>query len=395
MSISLNEIYQNTSWSIGQQTAKLSLLQEKASTGQETNRVSDNPTVTNQILGLTSENRTKEQYLNNMDELNSILELSSSIVQSMTTEMTQARTSMASVVSGTTSDQTRRTLATDLDNTLEQLVSQANTQRMGESLFAGSKTAVQPYTVERDNNGQITQVIYQGSMQENPVEISRGVTISAVLAGPSLFSVDNRQTPVFSGETGAAVGSGTSTVRGGAYLQVRGTTGNWELSIDGGQNWVASDGTEDNLAVVNSQTGETLYVDTTGITQVGTEPVRVPGTYDIFNVLVAARDLLNNTENLPEDQLRQMLSDTLLAMKDAEETLTRSFPVIGGRIQTISALSDSVKQTKLGTEGDISRMQDADIAQVSIDLARYETLYQMSLAVASKMFSMSFLEFMK
>jgi flagellin-like hook-associated protein FlgL len=177
-------------------------------------------------------------------------------------------------------------------------------------------------------------------------------------------------------------------------LQIQGTAGNWQLSIDGGQNWVASDGTEDNLAVVNSQTGEVLYVDARAITQNGTEPIRVPGTYDIFNVLIAARDLLGNTQNLPEEQLRQMLSETLSAMRDAEETLTRSFPIIGGRLQMISALTDSVGQTQLSTEADISRMQDADIAQISIDLAQYETLYQMSLAIASKMFSMSFLDFM-
>jgi flagellin-like hook-associated protein FlgL len=53
-----------------------------------------------------------------------------------------------------------------------------------------------------------------------------------------------------------------------------------------------------------------------------------------------------------------------------------------------------VEETQLGTKEDISRMQDADIAQISIDLAQYETLYQMSLAIASKMFSMSFLDFM-
>jgi flagellin-like hook-associated protein FlgL len=90
-----------------------------------------------------------------------------------------------------------------------------------------------------------------------------------------------------------------------------------------------------------------------------------------------------------------MLNDTLTAMKGAEEKLTQSFPVVGGRLQTLSSLRDSIEQTKLSAEDDVSRMQDADIAQVSIDLARYEVLYQMSLAIASKMFSMSFLDFME
>lgn len=390
MSVSLNAIYENTKWSIGQQSSKLTMLQEKAATGQEVNRISDDPVVTNQLLGLTSDSRTKEQYLKNLAELNSILELSSSVVQSMSAEMTRARTTL----SGTTSEQVRGTLANDLNSSLEQLISLANTQRMGESLFSGSKTQVLPYTVERDEDGRITRVFYQGSMDENPVEVSNGVTISGVLDGQSLFSVDDRQTPQFYGDTGAAAGAGTSSVRGTAYLQIQGTTGNWQLSIDGGQNWVASDGTQDNLAVVNSLTGEVLYVDTQNITQEGTEPVHVVGTYDIFNVLIAARDMLDNTQGISEDQFQEMLTDMLLAMDNAQEKLTRSIPVIGGRLQTISALSDSVEETKFSTEEDISRLQDADIANISIELARYETLYQMSLAIASKMFSMSFLDFM-
>jgi flagellar hook-associated protein 3 FlgL len=391
MPISLNAMYQNTSWSIGQQTARLALLQEKASTGQEINRISENPTVTNQILGLTSESRTKQQYLNNLAELTSTLELSDSIVQSMTAEMTRART----ILSGTVSDTVRKTLAGDLNSSLEQLISLANTQRMGESLFAGTKSDTLPYTVQRDENDRITKVIYQGSMQENPVEVSNGVTLSGVLVGSDLFSSDDRQAPVFYGDTGAAVGAGTSSVRGTAYLQIQGSAGNWQLSIDGGQNWVASDGTQNNLAVVNSQTGEVLYVNTQAISNTGTEPVCVQGTYDIFNALISARNLLDNTQNLSEEQFQSMLTKMLTVMSDAEKVLTHALPVIGGRLQTIGALSDSVEQTKLGNESDIGRMQDADIAQISIDLAQYETLYQMSLAIASKMFSMSFLDFMK
>jgi flagellar hook-associated protein 3 FlgL len=390
MSLSLNSLYKNTSWSISQQTAKLAVLQEKASTGQENNRISDNPTVANQLLGLSSDNRTKQQYLDNLAELTSILELGDSVVQSMTGEMTRARESL----SGTTSELVRQTLAADLDSSLEQLLSLANTRRMGESLFSGTTTETLPYSVERDDNGKITRVVYQGSKEENPVEISSGVELSGVLVGGNLFSDDDRQVPEFYGDTGAAAGAGTSSVRGSLYMEIRGTAGDWELSIDGGQNWVESDGTEDNLAVVNSLTGEVLYVDTTGITDTGTVPVCVKGTYDIFNVLIAARDLLSNTRNLSEDQFQAVFTDTLVYMKDAEEVLTRALPVIGGRLQTIDALADSVEQTQLGTKEDISRMQDADIAQISIDLAQYETLYQMSLAIASKMFSMSFLDFM-
>jgi hypothetical protein len=119
------------------------------------------------------------------------------------------------------------------------------------------------------------------------------------------------------------------------------------------------------------------------------------GTYDIFNSLVSARDLLKNVENIPEAQLKEMLNDVINEMQVVEQKLARSFPIVGGRVQTLTALRDSIEEMKLNTQEDISRMQDSDISQIAIDLARYEVLYQMSLKVASKMFSMSFLDFME
>ena len=395
MSYSLDAIYKSSSWAINYHSSKLAQLQERAGTGQDVNRVSDNPNLTNQILGLLSDNRTKTQYIKSLDEVTSVLELSSSVLQSMSSELASARESLTSIMSGTTGDQLRQTLAADLNNALEQLVSLANTQRLGQSLFAGAKDSVVPYTVERNASGQITRVIYQGSNQEKKVTVANGVEMSAVLVGSTLFSPDDRQTPVFYGQTGIQAGTGTSTARGDIYLQVQGSAGNWQLSIDGGQSWVNAVGTETNLPVVNSQTGEVLYLNTTTLSQAGTEPVRMAGTYDIFNCLISARDLLKNVENIPEAQLKEMLNDVINEMQVVEQKLARSFPIVGGRVQTLTALRDSIEEMKLNTQEDISRMQDSDISQIAIDLARYEVLYQMSLKVASKMFSMSFLDFME
>lgn len=395
MSYSLDAIYKSASWAIGQHSAQLALLQEKSGTGQDVNRVSDDPGVSNQILGLSSDSRTKTQYIKNLDEVTSVLDLSSSVLQSMSSQVAQARASLTSIMAGSTGGEMRETQAVDLNNTLEQLVSLANTQRLGQSLFAGANADQVPYRVERDDDGNITRVVYQGSQEEMKVEIANGVEMSSVIVGENLFSPDDRETPVFYGDTGIAGGSGTNTVRGDTFLQVQGSAGNWQLSIDGGANWVASDGTENNLAVVNSETGEVLYVDTTGITHAGTEPIRVPGTYDIFNSLICARDLLKNTNNVTEKQLREMMNVNIDEMQTVDQKLTRAFPIVGGRLQTLTALRDSMEEMQSSTEQDISRMQDADITQVAIDLARYQTLYQMSLSVASKLFSMSFLEFMK
>jgi flagellar hook-associated protein 3 FlgL len=394
MSYSLDAIYKTSSWAIAKNSMALASLQQKAATGLNVLRVSDDPSASNKILGLQRDSRTKQQYLNTLDEAVSILDLSSSVIQSITTEISRARTSLTATLSGTTSSATRNTLAEDLNNALEQLVSLCNTERLGQYLFAGANSDTPPYTVERDSSGNITRVVYQGSDEEQSVEVVSGMKMSALLVGNNLFRMDTRTTPMFYGSTGAAAGTGTNSVRGNILLTVAGAPGNYQLSIDGGKSWVSATGSETNIPVIHSETGEVLYVDTTGITQTGTEPIRVTGTYDLFNVLIGARDLLNNTEGLPEDQILTMLLDTVKDVQEVETKIVRGLPIVGGRIQTLTNLRDSIDEMKMNTDDEISRLSDADVTQVAIDLARYEVLYEMSLNVAAKMFSMSLLNFL-
>lgn len=395
MSYSLDAIYKTSSWAIAKNSTALASLQQKAATGLNVLRVSDDPASSNKILGLQRDSRTKQQYLDTLDEAISILDLSSSVIQSISSEIARASTSLTATLSGTTSPELRSTLAEDLNNALEQLVALCNTKRLGQYLFAGANSDTPPYTVERDASGYINRVVYQGSDEEQTIEVVSGMEMSALLVGDDLFSLDTRTTPAFYGTTGAAAGTGTNSVRGDVFLTVAGSTGNYQLSIDGGLSWVNATGTETNIPVIHSETGEVLYIDATGITQTGTEPIRVAGTYDLFNILISARDLLNDTEGLSETQILDMISDTVPDIKEVEAKIVRAFPIVGGRVQTLTNLRDSIDEMKLNTDEEISRVYDADVTQVAIDLARYEVLYEMSLNVASKMFSMSLLDFLQ
>jgi len=99
MSYSLESIFKTTYWAISRHSGALNVLQQKAATGQDLNRVSDDPSRANQILGFQSDQRKKEVYLNTMEEAISILDLSSSVVQSIMSEMANARASLASGLS--------------------------------------------------------------------------------------------------------------------------------------------------------------------------------------------------------------------------------------------------------------------------------------------------------
>jgi flagellin-like hook-associated protein FlgL len=52
-----------------------------------------------------------------------------------------------------------------------------------------------------------------------------------------------------------------------------------------------------------------------------------------------------------------------------------------------------LQSLKYNTEDETTLLQEADIAQIAIDLARREVLYQMSLSIAAKVMSISLLDF--
>jgi len=405
---SLDSIYNSASWAIWQHSTALAQLQEKAATGQDINRPSDDPTDANRILGLRTESRSMEVYMNALNEVVSTLDFSSSVIQQIDDQMISALGYITSIsTGGTETEDTRRILANQIDSILEQVVSLANSQLSGHYLFSGAASDVQPYTVERDSNGNITRVLYQGSSEERNVAVAPGVEVSSVLVGDELFRTDSRGAPDFvtaddagATTTGVVAGSGTSSVRGDTWLTVTDLGGgDYELSIDGGANTVTGnvgDADAENVAVVSSITGEVLYVDVTGMTESGTEPIRAPGTYDIFNILINARDLLNDDQGLlagDRAQWNSMVSSTIESMQGAQERLTHAFPKVGGRIGTLLTLKNSIEDMKFNADEEISRLQDSDITQVAVDLARHEVLYQMSLSVAARMFSLSLMDF--
>jgi flagellar hook-associated protein 3 FlgL len=393
MSGSLNNIYNNVSFALNLHMKAMAMLQEQASTGSRINRVSDDPTAAYRVLGLDSNDSSLENYINNISEAVSILELSSTVVTDITAGFHDTQTRLTQITSGIYDDAARQRTAEGINDILEQTVTLANIKHMDQYLFGGSDTGSAPYTVER-TNGKITKVTYSGSFENRDIEVAPGMESSAFYIGDNIFRSNERSEPVFYGNTGAQSGTGTSSSRGGIWLTVTGTAGNYDLSIDGGLTTVHTDGTDANLTVTDSQSGEILYVDTTGITSTGIDFVSIPGTYDIFNTLITIRDVLENQKGLASTQVLELAKILPNSIDEISKVLVKAEVSIGSKIGFLDDLQHSLEDIQYNNEYESTRLQEADIAQIAIDLSRREVLYQMSLSVAGKLMSMSLLDFM-
>ncbi len=390
----LNNIYENVNFALHLHAEAMTRLQEQASTGARINRASDDPSAAYRILGLDSQRRSLQDYLDTLSEIIGRLEISTTILDNMTSGLVEARRQLTQVGSGTYGQEAQQRTAEAINDILEQIVSFANAKHANQYLFGGSDTVSAPYLVER-SSGEIIGVTYQGSVQTLEVEVAPGLKSSAFHVGDNVFRSDDRGAPIFLGNTGAKAGTGTSSIRGDVWLTVtyNEDTGNYELCLDGGDKTVV-EGDITNLAVKNSA-GQVLYVDATEITSESVQLVRTPGTYDVFGALISIRDILKNDRGLSDTELQQLVNDSLNSLGEISNLLVQTEVSVGSRIGFLDNLKDTLKNMKYDTEDETTRLQEADIAQVAIDISRREVLYQMSLSVAAKLLSMSLLDFIR
>lgn len=395
MSGTLNNIYNSVSYALYQQAKALAGLQEQVSTGSRINRVSDDPSATYQVLGLNTQDRSLGNYIDNVSEVASSLEISSMIIEGMISYFVEATSRLTQVTGGIYDDEARKRTAEEINQMLEQMVLLANTKNMNQYLFGGGSSGTAPYVVER-TDGEITRVIYQGSQDDRNIEISPGMQSSIFYVGDDIFRSDNSGSAVFIGDTGAKAGTGTSNVKGDVWLTVIHDGSNYKISIDDGASYVTVPvGGDSNQAVTNSVTGEVLYVDTTEISGTGVELVRVPGTYDIFSALIGIRDILANKRELSSVQVEELLSNSFGSLDEIHNLLVQQSVSVGSKIGFLDDLKENLKGLKYNVEDETTRLEEADIAQLAIDISRREILYQMSLSVAAKLMSLSLLDFIE
>ncbi|MHC4763447.1 MAG: flagellar hook-associated protein FlgL [Planctomycetota bacterium] len=390
----LNNIYNNTYFALNLHYNAMARLQEQAYTGSRINRASDDPSAAYRVLGLDSQQKLLENYMDNISGAVGILESSSLNIESMASAIADTKASLTQILSETYNENDRIESARQINETLEHMVSLANTKHSGQYLFSGGNTSTAPYVVQR-TDGEITSVTYQGSFQQRNIEVAPGVQSNAYHIGEDIFCSDNRNTPVFVGDTNATAGSGTSSVKGDVWLTVTYDGSDYNLSIEDGTTIDVGDVADPSNVAVTNSSGQVLYVNATTISNTGVDMVTVPGTYNIFDTLISTRDLLRNEKELSNTQLSQCRDKLLDSLEEVRALMVGKATSIGSKMQFINDLKNSLEDIKFNTVDEATILQEADIAQVAIDISRREVLYQMSLSVASKLMSMSLLDFIR
>src|ERR1700761_6554568 len=170
---------------VNQSQNVLNTALEVVATGKAVNQPSDDPTASAALVQNQIETANVDQYTQNVSGASSQVEAASSALSNVTSLLTQAVSDGTQGANGTTSTADLQSLAQEVQNVLNSVVSQANTSYQGSYIFGGTATTTTPFT---PNAGSPSGYQYNGNTGQNSISVGDNQTVQVNLPGSQIFS---------------------------------------------------------------------------------------------------------------------------------------------------------------------------------------------------------------
>lgn len=163
MRVSFSMIYNQSVKGTNSRLADIVRLNEQISSQKKINRPSDDPEGMARTLDLTSTLSSLDQYSENIDTADGWLSLADEELGLASDVVTRLKELCEQASTGTYTDDERDSIVTEVKELMEELVSIANSEYAGDSIFAGSKTDTNAYSITlgstvRDADGSSLEV---------------------------------------------------------------------------------------------------------------------------------------------------------------------------------------------------------------------------------------------
>lgn len=163
--------------------SSLQVLQDKMSSGREISRPSDSPGGTASALSLRASITRHEQFDRNANDGAGWLAEADNALQSSAQVLRRARDLGASAINGALSATDREALAVEVDGLQKQLVSLANSSRLGRPLFSGNALP----GVGQPNLAYDATGTYLGDSGVVERAVAEGAVVQVNLTGPDVY----------------------------------------------------------------------------------------------------------------------------------------------------------------------------------------------------------------
>jgi flagellar hook-associated protein 3 FlgL len=160
---------------------QLNLTQQRISSGKQIQEPSDNPFGTSQALQYDGDLAQNTQYQSNVNDAQGWQSTVDTALTNVNDIVLRARDLVVQGASDTSGPSARSDIASEIDQLVDSLKAEGNTQYSGRYVFSGTQTLTQPYQVGSTND------TYAGNTGTITREIGQGVQVAVNVPGSTIF----------------------------------------------------------------------------------------------------------------------------------------------------------------------------------------------------------------
>ncbi|MGE5632531.1 MAG: flagellar hook-associated protein FlgL [Caulobacteraceae bacterium] len=393
-------------------------LQQQMASGKKFSSPSDDPIGVSRSLRLNTEIATMNQYKRNADDIQSWLDTTEMAINNINTVLQRAKELTMQAATGTNSLDERNAIAGEITELRNQLIQAGNTTYAGSYIFSGYKTNKPLFTPEGkyDLGGSTSLTL------DEVIEVNIGLGDKM-----GMNSVGQRVFGIYSGAT-----ADLDLVTANTLKQQQSMKSNYiNLPVTAGGSFTLTNGSGTTTINLTTAPYSSLTALATDISDdLGTSGITVSvvdnklvfnsdnGTFSIqsgtFNV--ASIGMINNQSSVSrvdsgdESQLiaifNQLIADlqsdnsagisNAIARINNQATNVNAIRAeIGVKTNRIELTTNRILDDTLNLEGLLSKNEDADMAEVIMNIKMQENVYNASLSTGARIIQPSLVDFLK
>jgi len=392
---------------------RYSNLQEQMSTGKRINKPSDSPGEMPQVISYRTKVKDIDQYTGNINYGLSWLSIADNSLSNVASLLNSAKSIALGQSNATADDQTRRSAARQIDSILNQIVQISGTKHGNRYLFSGHKTNVVPF--EKMQVEGKTVVKYNGDDGAIYVPISSDINVQVNKSGKDIFgdpettiegsNVNATTSPIttstllssFNSEAGVSAGSflitnGNQTATISVTATGSETIGDVLDAINNaGVNVTATiNDAGTGIDIKSNFSGATLTIEDVGSSTTAQELgiTGVAKSQDVFGVLIRLKEALLSGDTVELGSVSGLIDSAL-------DEVLQAWVDIGSKEQRFELTRDRLGSEQMNYSELLSDTEDADLAELVVNLSREQSLYQGLLKVTAGMLQPSLLDFLR
>ncbi|MBB1391115.1 flagellar hook-associated protein FlgL [Shewanella sp. SG44-6] len=395
MRISTGQMFQQNTNSILEKQSATNTIMAQISSGKKVNTAGDDPVAAIGIDNLKQKNALVDQFVKNIDYATSHIQQAESQLGQADTLAGSMKESMLRGINGSMTSAERQVIADDMRQSLEQLMSIANTKdESGNYIFAGNKTNSAPFAF--DNNGD---VVYGGDAGIRKSNIAQGVQVNTNTPGDAAFmnapnAMGDYGVNYSSSQQGDFVVTSAKVTDTASYVDSN-YTYSFAFTDDGtgGLNVEVTDNATPTANVVYPAApfdasmpvkfnGMEINID--GEPAIGdTFSIEEVAQVSIFNTFSKAIALFESGNDAQTPAGQSELAQLLNNIDSGVNQMSQQRSLTGNSLKVLQQYSDNHTDEKLINTSALSKLEDLDLASAITEFEKQ----QLALNAASSLFS--------